>query len=76
MVARQEAWTVAETPIEALAVAAATGLIVEPDARRPRASTRNVSLNGIAPPGREGFMIFLSSAALRESLEIPVDISS
>jgi len=40
--ARQETWTVAETLIEAPAVAAATVLIVEPDARMAKAKTGNV----------------------------------
>lgn len=42
MAALQEAWTVAETLIEALTVAAATGLIVKPDARMQKAKTENV----------------------------------
>jgi len=51
--ARQEAWTVAETLIEALAVAAATGLIVEPDARMQKAKTGNVVFTVTAlPPAR------------------------
>jgi hypothetical protein len=53
MEARQDAWTVAETLIEALAVAAATGLIVEPDARTQKAKTDNVVFMVTAlPPAR------------------------
>ena len=53
MAARQEVSTVAETLIEALAVAAATGVIVEPDARMPKARIGNVAFKVTAlPPAR------------------------
>ncbi len=51
--ATQEAWTVAETLKEALAVAAAAGLIIEPDARMLSARTGNVIFKVTAlPPAR------------------------
>jgi hypothetical protein len=46
--AMQEAWTVAETPIEALAVAAFAGLIPRPDARMAKTKTGNVVRIGTA----------------------------
>ncbi len=48
--ARQEAWTVAETTIEALAVAAAAGLVIEHDARMLNARTGNVVFKVTALP--------------------------
>lgn len=53
MAARQEAWTVAETLIEALADAAAAGLMAEPDARMLNARIGNVAFKVTAlPPAR------------------------
>lgn len=71
--ARHDAPTVAETEIDALAVAACAHSMVQAFARRLNVNTRKIVLTGNPTSYPEGIMVFLSSAAFKESLEIPVD---